>query len=294
MSILSSWVLCPPQYYRVEYVINPWMEGQIGQVRQGVAQRQWEKLFSIISKFASVRLIPPEPGVPDMTFVANAGLVNGSIFIPSRFQYPQRQPEESYFLQWFNQSGYKVIPLDEGVTFEGEGDALFQPDESLLWCGHGFRTSIHAPELLCKILNMEVIPLKLINPEFYHLDTCFLPLANRHVIFYAAAFDQPSLEKIYQYFPETNRVEITKEDACNFACNAIVIDDVFICNKVSDDLKNKLEAWGYQIIQMPLNQFMLAGGSAKCLALCLAHQVKPVEHKMNCTQQPAVNVKQLC
>jgi N-dimethylarginine dimethylaminohydrolase len=34
-----------------------------------------------------------------------------------------------------------------------------------------------------------VLPLELVNPRFYHLDTCFCPLAPGEALYYPDAFD---------------------------------------------------------------------------------------------------------
>jgi N-dimethylarginine dimethylaminohydrolase len=42
-------LMCPPEYFAVEYVINPWMEGQVGRTDHDRARRQWDQLYSAIS-----------------------------------------------------------------------------------------------------------------------------------------------------------------------------------------------------------------------------------------------------
>ncbi len=43
---------------------------------------------------------------------------------------------------------------------------------------------------------MTVIPLKLIDEKFYHLDTCFYPLLDDTVMYYPEAFNSDSLQII--------------------------------------------------------------------------------------------------
>ena len=69
-------LVCPPEYFDVDYVINPWMEGQIGRVDSSRARAQWDALFEDVRKTATVERIDPEPGSPDMCFTANAGLTH--------------------------------------------------------------------------------------------------------------------------------------------------------------------------------------------------------------------------
>src|ERR1700733_6582235 len=70
----ATFLMCPPNLYDVDYVINPWMIGNVHTSSQPRAAAQWRNLYEAISKIANVELIEPEPGSPDMVFTANAGL----------------------------------------------------------------------------------------------------------------------------------------------------------------------------------------------------------------------------
>ena len=68
----DKFFMCPPSYYDVEYVINPWMKGNLGGVDRDEAVREWDSLYRTLSKQAEVEIIEPEKGFPDMVFTANA------------------------------------------------------------------------------------------------------------------------------------------------------------------------------------------------------------------------------
>jgi hypothetical protein len=68
----ASILMCPPTYFDVQYVINPWMEGNIGKVRSSKARKQWDDLYWILSNRSGVSIVEPVPHRPDMCFVANA------------------------------------------------------------------------------------------------------------------------------------------------------------------------------------------------------------------------------
>lgn len=277
---LPQWVMCPPQYYGVKYIINPWMEGNIGRVRHEQAQKQWERLLSLLSKYSKVQLIPPEHNLPDMTFTANAGLVYGKTFVPASFNFKERRGEEAYYLDWFTNRGYRAVPLPIQAPFEGEGDALFQPGERLLWAGYGIRTALATHQCLADIFNVEVISLKLIDPHFYHLDTCFAALPDGRVIYFPPAFDAESLKILEAKVPADKRLVVSKADADNFVCNGIIMDNLYICNKASDIFCKELKAWNFTVVQTPLTEFMLAGGAAKCLVLGLAQTMPSAPAKI--------------
>jgi N-dimethylarginine dimethylaminohydrolase len=100
-------LMCRPDYYGIEYEINPWMSRSRGAVRER-AQQQWQTLYETLLRLqVTVELLDPQPGLPDLVFTANAGLVFRDTVILSHFRYPQRQREEPVFENWFRQQGSK-------------------------------------------------------------------------------------------------------------------------------------------------------------------------------------------
>src|SRR5258706_10528981 len=132
-------LMCPPEYFNVAYIINPWMHGNLRRIDIAVAKQQWRSLYDVLTDHATVRLVLPQPGSPDMVFTANAGLVKGRRFIVSRFRYPERQAEEPYFADWFMDRGYEVSMMPRDVPFEGAGDALFDRGRPPAGAGSGNR-----------------------------------------------------------------------------------------------------------------------------------------------------------
>jgi len=272
MAAGDKFLVCPPRFYRIEYVINPWMEGNIGRTDLDAAMRQWEGLRSELGARAALEVVEHVAGLPDMPFTANAGLVHDGIFVPARFRFPQRQPEVAHFAEWFRRARHRVVELPGQVTFEGEGDALFQPGERLVWGGYGVRTSLLAHRHLADLLDVEVVPLRLVDERFYHLDTCFCPLPGGRVVYYPEAFDRASHETIVARVGAEKRFAVDATDALNFACNAVVTGGAFITNFAGAALRERLGDWGYEVVVCPLSQFILAGGAAKCLVLHLVHR----------------------
>jgi N-dimethylarginine dimethylaminohydrolase len=263
-------LMCPPDYFGVEYSINPWMTGNLGQVDKDKAKAQWQNLFESLAEFAEIDTLKPQPHLPDMVFTANAGLVREDSFIPSHFQHPERRGEEAHFRKWFSLKGYHLADLSEPVSFEGEGDALFQSSDKLLWMGYGFRTDPRSHNLI-KNLFPKCIALQLVDPRFYHLDTCFCLLQEGQVMYFPNAFSKDSLQSIEEHFSPQDRIEIDEEDAINFVCNAITIGNNLILNHASSALIQRLQSFGYRSILNPVGEFLKAGGGTKCLALSLSN-----------------------
>ncbi len=191
-----TYLMCPPRLYDVNYVINPWMAGNVHASSRERAAQQWHRLYEALTEVADVELIEPQPGSPDMVFTANAGLARNGTVALSSFFHSERQAEEQHFRRWFHDAGYTILDIPRETPFEGEGDALFATDGTRLWAGHGPRTTAASHHYLSKAWNVDVASLHLIDPRFYHLDTCFAPLENDYAMYYPQAFDASSLAKI--------------------------------------------------------------------------------------------------
>jgi N-dimethylarginine dimethylaminohydrolase len=272
----ERFLMCAPRHFEVAYVINPWMEGNIARGSNPAAAAQWKALLALLRRYADVDCISAEPGVPDLVFTANAGLVLERRVLLSAFRHPERRLEEAYFSRWFSSQGFEVLTMPEGVYFEGAGDALFDRRLPLLWMGHGHRTDDAAAAIIASRLDVDVVPLQLVNPHFYHLDTCLCPLDGGALLYYPDAFDRASQERIAALVPPELRIAVDVIDAAAFACNAINSGRDVIMNQASEGLHLSLEHHGYRLHQTPLSEFMKAGGSAKCLTLKLSEARLPV------------------
>ena len=275
MGFSERLLMCTPEFFQVDYVINPWMEGNIARASVNLAAKQWHEYHAILTSLAEVELIPSVAGLPDMVFTANAGLVLGRNAVLSRFLYRERKGEEPHFHQWFEQHGFRVHELPKDLPFEGAGDALFDRVQPILWAGYGFRTELDAHVLLAEWLNVEVISVRLIDKRFYHLDTCFCPLERGFLLYYPSAIDARSNTQIECRVPTDRRIVLDEADAIHFAANAVNIGDAVVLNRASQTLKDRLSAAGFRVFETPLTEFLKSGGSAKCLTLRLSEVPRP-------------------
>ena len=269
MSSRPEFLLCAPDFFDVEYVINPWMEGNIHRPSRENVVAQWNALSRLLAAHADVTLAPAQPGLPDMVFTANAGLVLGEDVVLSRFMHPERRGEEQHFKQWFDSRGFTVHELPRDLPFEGAGDALLDRAHGVLWAGYGFRSELSSHPFLAESLQVETLSLRLIDKRFYHLDTCFCPLDGGYLLYYPAAFDAYSNRLIESRVEAGKRIAIGEADAVNFACNAVNIGRVVVLNKGTPELVARLRAEGFQPVETPLTEFLKSGGAAKCLTLRL-------------------------
>lgn len=268
-ALRPHFLMCGAGAFDVRYVINPWMEGHVGRVDPAQAAREWNTLRSALARHVDVTVVEPPAGLPDIVFAANAALAIGRRAVPSRFSRPERQKEEESHRRWLRDLGLEVHELPEGVYFEGAGDALLDRSAPRLWVGYGQRTALEAAEFLQQTFDIEVVPLRLVDERFYHLDTCLAPLGDGRVIYYPPAFDERSRRVIEDLVPADGRIAVNERDAHRFACNLIVVGRQLILNDCSDELEQLLAAWNYNITRVPLSQFLMAGGAAHCLVLPL-------------------------
>jgi N-dimethylarginine dimethylaminohydrolase len=256
-------LMCPPDHYGIEYEINPWMKRTLASVRD-VAWHQWRTLRETLNGLgATIEGMQPQPGLPDLVFTANAGLMFKERFFSSRFFHEVRARESPYFDAWFRDHGFEVIHLPEGMYHEGAGDALFCGDA--LFAGYRTRSDVRAHQWVAEQTGVRVLPLELVNPRFYHLDTCFCPLAPGEAIYFPDAFDAYGRRVLEAHVPKL--LPVVEAEAFRFGCNAVVVGKTVVHNSRCPKLAEDLTQWGYRPIEVELDEFLKAGGSAKCLTL---------------------------
>lgn len=276
-------LLCPPDHYGIEYEINPWMHrGQ--KAVPALAREQWGGLQHTLEALGcQVSLIEAQRKLPDMVFTANAGLVVGRKFIRSNFRFSERQGEERHFERWFLDHDYEVVRLPAGLFFEGEGDALFC--DEVLFCGYRFRSDVRAHQLIGDILRCLVVSVELVDDRFYHLDTCFCPLAEGDAIWHPRAFDNYAQRAICAHTRQL--IEVAPEEADQFACNAVVLGQDIVLPEACPRLCAALAGRGYRPHSLPMTEFLKAGGACKCLTLFLPQRDVDVQASAgSCPQTP--------
>lgn len=258
-------LMCPPDYFGIEYEINPWMS-RSRQADRDRAEFQWESLRDRLESLgADIRLQPAVKGLPDLVFTANAGLVWKETVFLARFRYEARQGETPHDDDWFQANGFTTVTLPADDDFEGAGDALFCG--KTLFAGYLIRSDATSMQWIGSQIGCRVIPLQLVDDYYYHLDTCFCPLSETEAIWHPPAFDEYGQTAIREHVPTL--IEVVDEEARRFACNAIVVGKHVVLNTGCPQLEADLTSHGYTPHTTELDEFIKAGGSAKCLTLRL-------------------------
>ena len=259
------YLLCPPDHFAVAYEINPWMATGAA-VDPDRARRQWEALRAALEEAgAEVEVQPAQPAVPDLVFTANAGIVSGRAYVPSRFRHPERQPETPLDIAWFEDRGYEVRRLTEDVDHEGAGDAL--PFGDVLVSGYRFRSDAAAHAQLSKLLGVAVRSVELVDPRYYHLDITFCPLDSTRAILWPGAWDTYGQRVMEALVPEPLVLEA--EEAERFVANSVVVGRTVLMPACPPRIGRQLEAWSFTPVELDVSEFLKAGGACRCLTLAL-------------------------
>ena len=260
----GRWLLCPPYFYDVKYEINAWMS--VERTPQGnEALEQWKKLHHTLIRLGCwIHYVDPIKEQPDMVFTANAGLVKDNKVVLAKFRHSERQGEEPALKKWFTELGYEVLETTSGA-FEGEGDALFAGDK--LFCGFGFRSDLSVYKEIGKLLDIpdkDIICCELTNSRFYHIDTCFCPIAKDKAIYFPGAFSKESCKLMSKHI---ELIPICESNATKFACNSVVLGNNIVIPAGCEETHKLLQSHGFHCFPVEMSEFLKAGGAAKCLSL---------------------------
>jgi N-dimethylarginine dimethylaminohydrolase len=279
MSRKPTLMMTDAGHFEVSYVINPWMkptawsEDPEGHFR--AAQEASAALAKALAA-AGAEVIRGDgaPGLPDMVFPANAAIVLDRRALVARFRYPERRGEEPLFLKAFESFKARglldtVEQFPEGCFQEGAGDCHWDATRQRFWAGYGQRSVREAAPIIEEFFGVQVTPLELISPRFYHLDVCFLPLSGGEVVYYPKAFSREALAAIRDAVPKQDLIEASDDDAAGFCVNAVNLGRQIVMARPKDGLRAKLSERGYVVTGIDLSPFIMAGGGAYCMTLRL-------------------------
>lgn len=280
-------LMCPPDYFRIDEEINVHMHKE-DQPDRRKARKQWQELVrTYIELGVEMWFIEPQPGLQDMCFTANGGWCRWGKIIFASFSHAIRKAEEPFYELWFNKYREKFLDvathkLPPDVNCEGQGDIVTVdlPAGPLVLMGYGQgRTGYSAAQHLAAIhgLSQEVVlPLRLVDPRFYHLDTaCVFIQPKNLLLYYPGAFDSTS-RRVLVSLP-VKRYEVSEEDAVRFVCNGAFVEiqdrdipeTVFVTNTPTPRFREDMRAHGISVHPLDMSEFLKSGGSVRCLTLFL-------------------------
>jgi N-dimethylarginine dimethylaminohydrolase len=258
---IRRYAMTSPQFFAVDYAINPWMDTD-NPVDTAVAVAQWEHLRDTYLRLGHVvDLVAPVPGLPDMVYAANGGLILNGTAVVARFKYPQRQHESVAYADWMRSQGY--TPVQTQHVNEGQGDLL--PVGETILAGTGFRTDPRAHAEIAEIFGRPVVSLQLVDPRFYHLDTALSVLDDATIAYYPPAFTESSRAQLETLFPDAIVVE--SADAYVFGLNVVSDGRHVVYPAAAVGFAEQLTQAGFEPIGVEMSELLKGGGSVKCCTL---------------------------
>jgi N-dimethylarginine dimethylaminohydrolase len=258
---IRHFVMTPPQFFTVDYAINPWMD-TANPVDTAVAMDQWQQLRNTYLQLGHVvDLVDPVAGLPDMVYAANGGLILNGTAVVARFKYPQRQHESVLYADWMRSHGYH--PVHTRHVNEGQGDLL--PVGQKILAGTGFRTDPRAHYEIAEIFGRPVVSLQLVDPRFYHLDTALSVLDDTTIAYYPPAFSETSRKQLESLFPDA--IVVDSVDAYAFGLNAVSDGRHVVHPAAATGFAEQLSQAGFEPIGIDMSELLKGGGSVKCCTL---------------------------
>lgn len=261
-------LMCPPTYFDIEYSINPWMDIS-NKVDKEKARKQWDYVYNILTDLnVEIDILEPVSGLPDMTFIGDAGIVHNKKFLATNFRHAERQGEVKHYIKWMEENNYPIFEVPKDVYFEGLGDIIYF-DEDIMF-GYGPRSSPEAikyvtetyPELKLKG------ELYLKDESLYHLGLAISYIDKDTLLYYPDAFTDESLEFLRNNFER--RIECSEKDAKEyFVCNNIPIGKNILMDNCTEELETEISQMGYTVVKTDMSEFKKSGGSVRCLILSI-------------------------
>ncbi|MCU1514241.1 MAG: N-dimethylarginine dimethylaminohydrolase [Microbacteriaceae bacterium] len=260
-AITRTVLMCRPDFFTVDYRINPWMHPE-QPTDTSLAVRQWQTLYdTYVGLGFDVQLVDPIDGLPDMVYAANGGFVIDNVAYGASFTYEQRQPEGPAYMDWFRAQDFDVR-VPENIN-EGEGDFLLVG--GVILAGTGFRSASNSHAEVAAIYGRQVVTLELVNPSFYHLDTAIAVLDATNIAYLPSAFTDQGNATLQRLFPDA--LIATEEDAAVLGLNSFSDGYNVVIASRAKDFERQLRERGYNPIGVDLSELLRGGGGVKCCTL---------------------------
>ncbi|MET0402653.1 MAG: arginine deiminase-related protein [Cystobacter sp.] len=197
---------------------------------------------------------------------ARRGRMRALLASPVHDERLQEQRARAHILDTL---GFEVFS-PPSAHFEG-GDLAMLPHASGALLGYGQRSSARAAVMLEAFLDAPVTPLELRDPHLYHLDTALHVLSDGTVLACAEAFTPEALRTLENTEGVQRVLYVPYEEAMGFGLNLVEVGNTVLVGARAPRVMALLGALGRQPVEVRLDQFHLAGGSAACLVSQIHH-----------------------
>ena len=258
-------LLIRPTYFKAQGRDNPYVNPR------GDTSHAMEEHDAIAEALTDPVVAVVRAPIPDMVFVSDSGIkLVGlpNIILLSNMKYKARRKEQPFHLQIFKELGFRTISFP-GV-FEGQSELKFFHKGAFAVHGYGFRSTRASTEVMQHVLTdvyqkykvrpPVVVPIRLVNPLFYHLDIAMLKYSETSCIVHRRAFAEEDIERLRQVCT-VHVIDVSD----TFCLNAVVDGGRLLTRAVSPQIKRLLEnITSFQVVPLSTHSFEQAGGSVRC------------------------------
>lgn len=281
------------------------------------ALRQFHELYSFMSSYALIYLLPSRPGLQDQPSVSNLAVVLPHLpectVVVSRFRSEPRIEEAAVGMEFFRMMNFSVhrppeylsdefAPEDvkewpqreRKIFFEGEADLKYIKDNIYIGA-YNMRTSHSAHFWLSKFFNMEIIPVRVYDERLFHLDCSVLPITEEILMACTEVLDEPTLRRLESI---VEIIDVPIDAAAFGITNSLLLDKYLLYSSDIEDLPKTdpdypiesakielLESICSQINREPvmfnMTEFYKSGAALSCLLMPLNYthytHAKPVK-----------------
>ncbi len=257
-------LMCRPDYFRIAYQINPYMDPSI-QPDPELLNAEYNNIVAAhLAAGRRIRFLEPDPDQPDMTYTANQALIRGKKAVLGNLP-PQRAGEIAFQRPWLEAAGFEVI--DCPFRFSGQGDAIPTGTGAILK-GRQWRSDPRSDDFIHDALGYEIIPIHTISDAWYDDDLVVSAIKPGLIAVAWAALDEPS-QQLLRARTDLEYIDVTLAEAKNFACDLVSDGTTVIMPEGSPLLAAELERRGLTVITQPISQLKLGGGGIRCTTLAL-------------------------
>ena len=279
---------------------NPYIKADDKPI-QKVAMKQHKNLVSSLSHNINYVIKTPTE-IPDMTFIASAGLslprLPEQVVILPWMKYPQRRKEMPFLKEIFEELKVKTVdfPGSSKAPFEGGAEAKWFDSGNLLVMGYGFRSTKESTTIMRKLLTEiytayglqppKVVAFQLQSFNRYHLDVSMLEIQPLRCIIHKDSIKQKDVQRLQNEGIDVNVIETDDP----FCLNAIIDGPNLITHTLNNpELKAYLEELTEKtVIEIDASEFEKSGGSVRCLVFDMydPRQVKRKQHSHSAPSSP--------
>lgn len=264
---LKKVIVCSPKFYKfngINEITKSWMEKGEKEHNE-LMVKEWQTLIDAYKENGvEVVEMEPQPELEVQTFARDFGAMIKEGAIIGKFRHPARQKETAVYEAKLKELGIPIVARCNAGCFEG-GD-FWMIDEHTLAFGLVDRTDQAGVDNLREQLQKfgyTVVGVP-VAPEHLHLDMCFNIVAPKVCLATKSVLPFWFLRMLERR--GFNIIDVPEELIAKHGCNVQALGKnkvLGIANNVS--VNEKLEAAGVEVIKLPLEQILKAGGRPHCM-----------------------------